>query len=155
MCFKSTFSVISWQTTFIPDDVTVLCILMCHSVVLAHVFLVSLLKRVYVHNIWSLGFEKGEVKLSRRFDLTAVCYCGEKDEVILTFTVWHSRTTTINDSKVQKSTSEMFDLTFDDTESPSTTLNLTFVDVHGIDVVGVALAVALLQHLISIPNSVI
>jgi len=67
MCFKSTISVISWQPAFIPDDVVVLCILTCHSVVLAHVFLVSLLKRVYVHNIWSLGFEKGEVKLSRAF----------------------------------------------------------------------------------------
>jgi len=49
----------------------------------------------------------------------------------------------------------MFDLTFDDAESPSTTLNLTFVDVHGIDAVGVALAVTILQHPIPIPNSVI
>jgi len=51
MCIKSTLSVISWQMVFIRDDVAVMCILTCHSVVVWHwkqLFLLSLLRRDYV-----------------------------------------------------------------------------------------------------------
>jgi len=51
MCIKSALSIISWQTTFIRDDVVVMCILTCHSLMVWHwkqPFLLSLLRRDYV-----------------------------------------------------------------------------------------------------------
>jgi len=173
MCFKFTLSVISSQTAFIPDDVAVLCILTCHSLVLAHMFLVSLLKRDYFHNIWILGFEKGEVKLSLAFWIGKIgnvslsflfilhlqCLGNEKFQLFFSWRcgeeVRYSPSRCGAQERLRSTTLKLENRTLKCSSSPSTTLNLTFVDIHGIEAVGVALTVAILQHSVSIPNSVI